>query len=205
MPEEITYEVPTWGELYKMTIELADKVKESRFQPEIIVGVSRGGWTPARVMSDLLDNPNLANVRVQFYEDIYRTSEEPQITQPVSVPVKGKRVLVVDDVADTGKSLKLIREKLLEDGAAEVRIATIFFKPWSITRPDFYVKTTDAWICFSWEWYESVKKIGGKLRSEGKPLPLIEEFLVSIGMEPFIVRKFVREIFKESPPAKGRT
>ena len=203
MPEEITYEVPTWDELYRMMIDLADKVKENKFKPDLIVGVSRGGWTPARIMSDLLDNPNLANVRVQFYEDIYRTSEKPQITQPVSVPVKGKHVLIVDDVADTGKSLKLVKEKLLEDGAVEVRIATIFFKTWSIIQPDFYVKTTDAWVCFSWEWYESVKKIGQKLRNEGKTLPAIEEFLISIGMQPFIVKKFVREIFTESPPAKG--
>ncbi len=195
MPEEITYEVPTWDELYKMTIELADKVKNSRFKPDIIVGVSRGGWPPARVMSDLLDNSNLANIKVEFYEDVYKTSEEPRITQPISVPVKGKRLLVVDDVADTGKSLKIVREKLLEDGAAEIRIATLYFKPWSIVKPDFYVKTTKAWVCFSWELYESVKKIGGKLKSEGMSLPEVEKLLISIGMEPFVVKKFAQEIF----------
>lgn len=197
MPEEITYEVPTWDELYKMTVELADKVKESGFKTDIIVGVSRGGWTPARVMSDLLDNSNLANVKVEFYEDIYQTSEEPRITQPVSIPVKGKHVLIVDDIADTGKSLKLVKKKLLEKEATEVRIATLYLKPWSITIPDFYVKTTNAWVCFSWELYESVKKIGGKLKSEGKPLSEIEKFLISIGMEPLVVRKYTREIFGE--------
>ncbi len=197
MSEEIIYEVPTWDELYKMTVELADRVKEDRFKPDIIVGVSRGGWPPARIMSDLLDNPNLANVKVQFYEDIYQTAEEPRITQPISVPVKGKNILIVDDIADTGKSLKLVREKLLEDEASEVRIATLYLKPWSITIPDFYVKTTNAWVCFPWELYESVKKIGGKLKTEGKQLSEIEEFLISIGLEPFIVRKFTSEIFGE--------
>jgi hypoxanthine phosphoribosyltransferase len=197
MSEEITYEAPTWDELYKMTLELADKLKEDGFKPDIIVGVSRGGWPPARIMSDLLDNPNLANVKVEFYKDIYQTAEEPRITQPVSVPVKGKDILIVDDIADTGKSLKLVREKLLEEEAAEVRIATLYLKPWSITIPDFYVKTTSAWVCFSWELYESVKKIGGKMKTEGKQLSEIEEFLISIGLEPFIVRKFAREIFEE--------
>ena len=197
MSEEITYEAPTWDELYKMTLELADKLKEDGFKPDIIVGVSRGGWPPARIMSDLLDNPNLANVKVEFYKDIYQTAEKPRITQPVSVPVKGKDILIVDDIADTGKSLKLVREKLLEEEATEVRIATLYLKPWSITIPDFYVKTTSAWVCFSWELYESVKKIGGKMKTEGKQLSEIEEFLISIGLEPFIVRKFAREIFKE--------
>lgn len=197
MSEEITYEVPTWDELYKMTVELADRVKEDEFEPDIIVGVSRGGWPPARIMSDLMDNPNLANVKVEFYEDIYQTTEEPRITQSISVPVRGKNILIVDDIADTGKSLKLVREKLLEDEASEVRIATLYLKPWSITVPDFYVKTTNAWVCFPWELYESVKKIGGKLKTEGKQLSDIEEFLISIGLEPFIVRKFTSEIFTE--------
>jgi len=60
------------------------------------------------MMSDLLQNSNLANMKVEFYKDIGITSKKPEITQPVTSIVKGKRVLVVDDVADTGHSLSLI-------------------------------------------------------------------------------------------------
>jgi len=197
MSEEIEYEVPSWNEIYGITLELAGEVKENGFQPDIILGICRGGWTPARIMSDLLDNSNLANIKVEFYEDVYQTTEEPEITQPVSVPVKDKDILIVDDIADTGKSLRLVKEQLLEDGAAEVRIATLFLKPWSIVKPDFYVRSTSAWVCFPWELFESVKKIGGRLEKEGKSPLAIQEFLVSIGIEANIVKEFVRELFGE--------
>jgi len=144
-----------------------------------------------------LNIPNVANIKVEFYVDVYETVEAPVITQPISVPVKGKRILVVDDVADSGKSLKLVREVLLEKGAIDVKIAAIYYKPWSITKPDFYMRDTDAWVIFPWERYETIKKIGGKLKSEGKSLSEIETELIKIGLQPIIVKRFVKEIFGE--------
>jgi len=79
-------------------------------------------------MSDLLENPELANVKAEFYLSVAETKGEPVITQPVSVSVKGKKVLVVDDVADTCKSLALVRKHLKEQGATQVKIATIILQ-----------------------------------------------------------------------------
>src|SRR6266480_4344543 len=89
-----------------MLLDLAQQIKKDRYKPEIIVGVSRGGWPPARVMSDLLQNPNLANMRVEFYKDIGVRNKKPRITQPVTMEDVGKQVLVADDVSDTGPSLR---------------------------------------------------------------------------------------------------
>ncbi|HID17592.1 TPA: phosphoribosyltransferase, partial [Candidatus Bathyarchaeota archaeon] len=107
-----------------MCIKLADKIK-GRFSPDVIVGIARGGWIPARILSDLLENPNVASVRVEFYVDVGKTAETPRITQGVSVPLEGKKVLVVDDVADTGKSLRAVLRYLEELGAKEVKAATL--------------------------------------------------------------------------------
>jgi hypoxanthine phosphoribosyltransferase len=178
-------------------IEIADDIKKSGFKPDIIVGVARGGWPPARILSDFLNNPNVANIKVEFYVDVYKTVEAPLITQPISVPVNGKRILVVDDVADSGKSLKMVRETLLENGAIDVKIATIYYKPWSIVKPDFYAKSTKAWVIFPWERYETIKKLGEKLKGEGKTLGEIEAELIKIGLQPIIVKRFVKEIFGE--------
>lgn len=193
--KKVRYEVPSWDSIYDYLVKLADKVKKSGFKPDVIVGVSRGGWTPARVVSDLLENPNLANVKTEFYLDIYKTKEKPKITQPVSAPVRNKRVLVVDDVANSGKSLKLVRDHLLKRGASDVKIATIHYKPWSIIVPDYYAKRTTAWIIYPWDRWESVKKIGTRLKEEGKTLKEIKEELVKIGLDKSIVKKFVKEIF----------
>src|SRR5439155_21008589 len=91
------YVAPSWDDVYDTTIELARQIKSAGYSPEVIVGVSRGGWPPARIMSDLLENPNLANMKLEFYTNIGVTAQRPKITQTVTSEVIGKRVLVVDD------------------------------------------------------------------------------------------------------------
>jgi len=188
---------PSWDEIYSFCISLSRRIKRSRFKPDIIIGVARGGWPPARILSDLLENPNVANIRAEFYLDIYKTREKPRITQPVSIRVKNKQLLVVDDVADSGKSLKLVKEHLLERGASSVKTCTIYYKPWSVITPDYYIKETKAWVIFPWERRESARKIGQNLKEKGKTLGEIESQLTEIGLDNIMVREFLREIFGE--------
>ena len=77
---EPEFEIPQWNQIYTMLINLAEKISKDKFKPDVIVGVSRGGWPPARVLSDLLDNPNLANVRAEFYLGVAETKSEPVLT-----------------------------------------------------------------------------------------------------------------------------
>jgi len=188
------FEIPTWEQIYELLLNLAYHIRKTRFKPDIIVGVSRGGWLPARIMSDLLENPELANVKAEFYLSVAETKGEPVITQPVSVSVKGKKVLIVDDVADTGKSLALVREHLKEQGAIEVKIATIYYKPWSIVAPDWFEKKTSHWIIFPWERKETVRRILEKCKKHGKTVEEAKETLISHGMDRKLVEKFIEEI-----------
>ena len=197
MTTEINFEVPTWNQIYGMLLDLADRIRKDGFKPNIIVGVSRGGWPPARVLSDLLDNPNLANVRAEFYLGVAETKGEPALTQPVSVNVKGKRVLVVDEVADTGKSLKLVKKHMLEQGATEVKIATVYYKPWSIIKPDYYSKETSCWIVFPWEIKETLKKLVRKCRENGKPVKEETAKLTGAGISAELLERFLKEILEE--------
>jgi hypothetical protein len=193
--EPLEFEVVSWDYAYQLLIELAEKVRKSNYKPDLIVGISRGGWPPARVISDLLENPNIANIKAEFYLDLGRTSEEPVITQTISAPINGKKVLLVDDVADTGKTLKLVHDKLIEDGAKDVKIATLYYKPWSVFKPDFYMVETSVWVVFPWERYETIKKLGRKMLDEGKTLDEVQVELIRIGLEPLVVKRFVKEIF----------
>ena len=197
MASELEFEIPSWHQIYKLLLNLASTVRKTGFEPEIIVGVSRGGWPPARVMSDLLENPKLANVAAEFYIGVAETNGKPVITQPVSVSVKGKKVLVVDDVADTGESLRLVRSHLEEQGATEVKTATIYYKPWSVMIPDYYEKETRSWIIFPWERKETVRKIVEKCKRQGNSIDTAKEKLVSSGLERKLVERFIQEIFGE--------
>ena len=184
------YVAPSWDDVYDMTIELARQVKGSGYSPQVIVGVSRGGWPPARVMSDLLENPNLANMKVEFYKNIGVTAQRPKITQPVTSEVVGKRVLVVDDVADSGRSLRVISKHLGRKGAREIRVCTLYMKPKSIFKPDHYARTTSKWVIFPWERLEAIHLIKRNLSSAGKTNRVIRE-LKGSGLSASLIRKLL--------------
>ena len=195
MSLDVEFEVPTWDEIYEMLLRLAEKIQRDNFHPDLIIGVCRGGWPPARVMSDLLGNPKLANISVEFYVDVAETKNKPVLTQSVTAPVKGKKILILDDVADTGKTLKLVKKHLLDRGAEEVKIATIYYKPWSIVVPDYYEKETKRWIVFPWERKETVRNLMRKHRKED-----VREKLIAEGMDPKLVERFINEVLQEKRP-----
>jgi hypothetical protein len=192
---ELTF--ASWDKIYGLLLNLAQKIQKSQFEPDVIVGVSRGGLVPARILSDLLENPNVASVAAQFYVDIAQTEPEPTITQSVSVSVMGKKVLVVDDVADSGKSLKLVMAHLTEKGASEIRVATVYYKPWSITVPDYYKMQTSCWIVFPWEQKETVRKILQKYISNGQTVQDAKEKLISSGLNREHAEQFIKEVIEE--------
>lgn len=197
MASELKFEAPTWNTIYDMLLDLADRIRKNGFKPDIIVGISRGGWPPARVLSDLLSNPNLANVKAEFYLGVAETKGEPCLTQPISMEVTGKRILIVDEVADTGKSLKLVKEHVIEQGATEAKIATVYYKPWSIVKPDYYSKQTSDWVVFPWEIKETIRKIIKKCREKGKPVEKETAKLVKAGISAQLVKRFLNEISEE--------
>lgn len=194
---DVIFEVPSWDEIYEKLLSLAEKMRKDGFQPDIIVGISRGGWPPARVMSDLLGNTKLANVTVEFYVGIAETTDEPVITQPVSMSIEGKNVLLFDDVADTGKSLRLVKDHLIINGAKSVKTAVIFYKPWSVIVPDYYETKTGSWVVFPWERKETVRCLIANCRNEGIPIEKAKERLADGGMDRRLIDRFISEVLKE--------
>ncbi len=197
MSGKLEFEIPSWEQIYEELLHLANRIRENNFKADVIVSVSRGGWPPARIMSDLLENPELANVRAEFYLGIAKTKGDPMITQPVSTSVKGKKVLIVDEVADTGKSLRLVKSHLKEQEATEVKIMTIYYKPWSIVVPDWYAKETSRWIVFPWERKETVRKVLKEYKNQGKSGEEAVEKLVRSGLSRKLVERFIQEISGE--------
>src|SRR6266705_658111 len=185
------FEAPTWDETYHMLLKLARRIRNSGFSPEVIVGVSRGGWPPARIMSDLLENQNLANMKVVFYQDIGVRNRRPVITQPVTSRVKGKRILVVDDVSDTGLSLRVVNRHLRDKGASSVKVCTLYLKPASVFIPHFYARKTTKWVIFPWERLESIGLISKRLGNDGSKLSSLLRELKGSGVGPHLIRQLL--------------
>jgi hypoxanthine phosphoribosyltransferase len=192
------FEIPTWEQIYAMLLNLSRKIRDDKFNPNIIVGVSRGGWIPARVLSDLLENPEIANVKAEFYLGIAETQKKPVITQSVSVNVEDKMVLIADDVSDTGKSLHLVKAHLHEQGAKAVKAVTLYYKPWSVTIPEFFEKTTREWIIFPWERKEALRKVIEKFQRKRKSVNAAKQTLIKYGFDPELADRFGREVSEGS-------
>ncbi len=183
------FEAPSWDEIYELLLSLAKRIRETGHLPEVIVGVSRGGWPPARVMSDLLENQNLANMKVVFYKDIGVRNRAPVITQPVTSEVTGKRVLVVDDVADSGLSLREVSKHLKRKGARDIKVCTIYLKPRSVFTPDFYARKTTKWVIFPWERLETLRLISRRLaKGDDGTSGLVRE-LRNSGLTPRLIKQ----------------
>jgi hypoxanthine phosphoribosyltransferase len=155
----IDYEVPTWNQIYDMLLCQAQKIENQPYKPDIIIGIAKGGLIPARILTDLLENPELSFIQIEFYIDVNQTLQEPTLKQPLTAKVTGKKVLLVDDIADSGKSLKLAKTHLQKQSALEIKTAVLYKKPQSITTPDFCEKTTNSWVLFPWETRETLRKI----------------------------------------------
>lgn len=190
----VEYLSPNWNQIYTMLLQLSEKIHESKFKPDIILGIARGGWVVGRIMSDLLSNKQTANLKIEFYTDIAKTAKTPKITQPVSTEVKNKRILVCDDVSDTGNSLAVAVEYLKEKATKEIKVACLHKKSWSIFTPDFYIADTDDWIIYPWEVKETIDKIVKRMKEEGKSKSEITEELNRTGIDPPVLNYFIENL-----------
>ena len=131
--------------------ELAQSVADSGYQPDIILSIARGGLLLGGALGYALGVKNTFTMSVEFYTGVNERLAMPVVLPPVpnKIDLTGLKVLVADDVADTGKTLKLVRE-FCGDYVAEVRSAVLYKKSHSIEKPDYAWRNTDLWIEFPW-------------------------------------------------------
>ena len=147
----------TYDELDKMVESLYDNMEKAGFIPDIILAIARGGWFPARVLSDIYSSKGIpvdvVSITTKFYTSIGETAKRPVLLQELSQSLFDQSTLIVDDVSDTGRTLKFIRGYVSWLGAKDARVATVFMKPETLVVPDFYVKevSQDTWIIFPYE------------------------------------------------------
>lgn len=153
------YIAPSWESIFSQSVKLAAKLEAGKGDFDCIVGVSRGGLVLTRLISDLLEIQDVMITRSEYYTDVGKRRERPEITQPIHGKISGRRVLLLDDVADTGESLIEIVRYLKSKKPKELTVATLYIKPWSKVLPDYFVSRTDAWIIFPWERLEAIRSL----------------------------------------------
>ena len=131
--------------------ELAELVAADGYQPDIILSIARGGLFVAGALGYALDVKNLHLANVEFYTGVNERLPVPILLPPVPnvVDLSGANVLVADDVADTGATLKLVRD-YCAGHVADVRCAVVYEKPQSTVSCEYVWRRTDRWINFPW-------------------------------------------------------
>ena len=154
---EVEREVMSWDDLGVGARELAETVAADGFVPDIVLGIARGGLLVAGAIGYALGVKNTFTMNVEFYTGIDERLDVPMILPPVPdlVDFAETKVLVADDVADTGETLKLVKQ-FCEDKVAEVRCAVLYEKPRSAVRCEYVWRRTDSWITFPWSAREPV-------------------------------------------------
>lgn len=191
------YLILSWQEVYTLTLQLSERIVSSGFKPDIIVGIARGGWIPARILSDVLYMESLQNIRIEYYTDVGVKGREPKITQPLTGSLEGKKVLIVDEVADTGDSLYHAIEHVRKLGVAEQRSAVLHLKPKSRVKPDYYMVQTASWTVYPWENRESIISLVKMFKAENPSMTMhqIRDRLVfEVGFEPTVADYFIKRL-----------
>jgi hypoxanthine phosphoribosyltransferase len=144
-------EVLTWSAFGVGIRELAGMVVDSGFEPDIVLGIARGGLIPAGAIAYAIDCKNLFTVNVEFYTGVNERLDVPIMLPPVlnAGDLDEARVLIVDDVADTGRTLELVHE-FCAGHVADARTAVIYAKPHSVISCDYAWRHTGRWINFPW-------------------------------------------------------
>ena len=181
-----------WTTYHDLTRKLAASVLSHASKIDQIVAISRGGLSLGHILSDFLRIP-VATFTIQSYTDI-QNQGEIKIIEPLKSPIRSKHILLCDDVSDTGKTFRRALVYLKRFKPERITTVSMFYKPHSVYRPDFFAKETSKWILFPYEPTEMILAITKSMEKEGKSKADIQKKLMSLGYTTDQIR-FVRKYY----------
>ncbi len=153
MAEKISCELVSWDDVYSKCRALSDKIKNSNWRPDTIVAIARSGFVPGRILSDFLGVADLVSLKVEHWLDT-TAQHKDEATIPYKVPfeIDSKKVLVIDDIVDTGKSMDETVKYLERYNPKEIKTAVMQYLAASKHEPHFYATKEEGWTWFVYPW-----------------------------------------------------
>ncbi|MGD2137733.1 MAG: phosphoribosyltransferase [Gammaproteobacteria bacterium] len=161
MPGSIHCELVSWERFHALARQLALSISRASFRPDLIVAIGRGGYLPARMVSDYLGIYDLAEFRIEHYRGVHK-ERVARVRYPLTAEITGKRVLLIDDVNDSGDTLDAAIRHLQERGeSGALATAVLHHKTVSSLRPDFYAEEVREWrwIIYPWAVMEDLRSL----------------------------------------------
>jgi len=170
LPEDFDCTVTDWEYIYGLCRDVADDVRADAFEPDVVVALARGGWFAGRCICDFLGLDDLASLKMEHYVGAAQKGDSAEVRYPMPEgSVEGKDVLIIDDIADTGGSIKRADEYVRERGAGSVRTATLQLLDTSEFDPDYVGERLAewTWVVYPWNFIEDmVDLISGAMAQE---------------------------------------
>ncbi len=154
----------SWSEVEECTSDLAESIKQA-YIPESILAVLKGGAVIGALLADRLKISRLYTIGVRSYRHVASKGSIEVYQQPPEESISGRRVLVVDDIVDTGQTLTAIHSILKQYKPSILKTASLLLKEHSGYTPDYYVKTVQGWVFYPWELKEAAEEIQAKTQS----------------------------------------
>jgi hypoxanthine phosphoribosyltransferase len=167
--EKFRCEILSWAGVVRDAKKLAWAVKDSGYVPEIVIAIGRGGYVPARILCDYLLIRDLAAFKAEHWGTAAVQREKAVITFPLRANIKDKRVLLVDDITDTGETLRVSTQYLKRFRPREVRTAVLLHKSCSTIVPDYFARKIVKWkwVTFPWHVWEDMTSFIEELHATG--------------------------------------
>lgn len=164
MSAEAERENLDWALYGRAIRELAQRIAADGYEPDVILAIARGGLFAAGSLGYALSVKNIFVMNVEFYTGVHERLPVPIMLPPYIdlVDMTGKRILIADDVADTGRTLELVRD-FCHGKVAETRCAVLYQKPSSLVDCEYVWRHTDRWINFPWSVEAPIVDRGGKI------------------------------------------
>lgn len=156
----------SWDDVYSLSKRLASKIVDSRFEVDTIVALARSGFVPGRIISDFLGVTDLVSLKVEHWLNLTgKHQEEANIPYKIPFRIGGKKILIVDDLVDTGKSMKASVEYLNGFNPHDIKTAVMQYITTSSIRPDYYVTEVKDWVWFiyPWNFFEDVSNLASRI------------------------------------------
>jgi hypoxanthine phosphoribosyltransferase len=181
----------TWDEFRIHTFTLSQNIKKSGKSFDLIVAIARGGLTLSQLLSDSLRLP-IATFTIESYKDL-KQAKLPHIVYGLSASLTNKKILLVDDVSDTGKTFLRGISYLEELGTKRKDITTccVHLKPHSEYKPDFFVDTSSAWIIYPYEVRETIEQLKTAWKKEKISPDEMKQRFLSFGFSASEIQKYL--------------
>lgn len=165
MPEDcFECEVMDWNLFYNLARQVAKKINGSGYKPDLIVGLARGGWVLARILCDLIGVKDLVSLKVEHWGITATPDGKAKLKYPLKVDLNGKNVLIVDDITDTGESMRVAVEYIQSLKPSEIRTAVLRHITSSKFMPDYFGEEISwRWVIFPWNFTEDMCNIVPKV------------------------------------------